>query len=52
MPGGPLNYDQLSVEYGRHRRINPGVLASILERVGARDAPVVLEVGCGTGNYL
>jgi len=52
MPGGTMNYDQLSIEYGRHRRINPGVLATILERVGDREAPVVLEVGCGTGNYL
>ena len=52
MPGGPMNYDQLSIEYGRHRRINPGVLASLLERVGDCNSPVVLEVGCGTGNYL
>jgi SAM-dependent methyltransferase len=47
-----MNYDQLSIDYGRHRRINPGVLASLLERVGESDSPVVLEVGCGTGNYL
>jgi ubiquinone/menaquinone biosynthesis C-methylase UbiE len=52
MPGGPINYDRLSIEYGRHRRINPGVLTALLEQVGGRDAPIVLEVGCGTGNYL
>jgi len=52
MPGGTLNYDQLANEYGRHRRINPGVLAVLLEQVGGRNAPTVLEVGCGTGNYL
>src|SRR5215204_823608 len=52
MPGGTTNYDQLSNDYGRHRRINPGVLSALLEHVGGRDAPTVLEVGCGTGNYL
>lgn len=50
--GGPLNYNQLATAYGRHRRINPGVLEALLERVGSYDAPGVLEVGCGTGNYL
>ena len=52
MPGGPMNYDQLSIDYGRHRRINPGVLSALLECVAGREAPIVLEVGCGTGNYL
>lgn len=50
--GGTLNYNQLATEYGRHRRINPGVLEALLERVGSYGAPGVLEVGCGTGNYL
>lgn len=50
--GGTLNYNQLAAEYGRHRRINPGVLEALLERIGSYDAPGVLEVGCGTGNYL
>ena len=25
MLGGTTNYDQLSNDYGRHRRINPGI---------------------------
>ena len=50
--GGTLNYNQLATEYGRHRRINPGVLEALLEQVGRFEAPGVLEVGCGTGNYL
>lgn len=47
-----LDYNDLAAEYAKHRRIHPGVLQQLGER-GAVDATsAVLEVGCGTGNYL
>ena len=47
-----LNYDRLASEYALHRRIHPGVLHALLERGGVVPAYRVLEVGCGTGNYI
>lgn len=45
-----IDYDQLAADYARHRRVHPGVLQQLQARLepGAR----VLEVGCGTGNYI
>jgi ubiquinone/menaquinone biosynthesis C-methylase UbiE len=45
-----LDYDQLAAEYARHRRVHPGVLRDLVAAVHG-DARV-LEVGCGTGNYV
>ena len=45
-----LDYDRLAAEYAAHRQVHPGVLRALCERVGARHT--VLEVGCGTGNYI
>ncbi len=47
-----LNYDRLASEYARHRCIHPGVLRALLERGGVLSGAGVLEVGCGTGNYV
>jgi ubiquinone/menaquinone biosynthesis C-methylase UbiE len=52
-----LDYDQLAAEYARHRQIHPGVLQALYGAVqslqhAGMDKPRVLEVGCGTGNYL
>ena len=46
----PLNYDQLAAEYARHRLVHPGVLQAL--RRAAHEDDNVLEVGCGTGNYI
>lgn len=43
-----VDYDQDAEEYARHRGTHPGVVAAL---AGAVDG-AVLEVGCGTGNYL
>jgi ubiquinone/menaquinone biosynthesis C-methylase UbiE len=45
-----IDYDQVAADYARHRRVHPGVLERLQARLtsGAR----VLEVGCGTGNYI
>lgn len=45
-----MDYDQLAAEYARHRRVHPGVFQALAE-VAAPDARV-LEVGCGSGNYV
>jgi ubiquinone/menaquinone biosynthesis C-methylase UbiE len=47
-----IDYDDLAAEYARHRRVHPGVLADLVERGRLTPESSVLEVGCGTGNYL
>jgi len=45
-------YKSIAPEYVRHRRVHPEVLRS-LASIGALDShSSVLDVGCGTGNYL
>jgi ubiquinone/menaquinone biosynthesis C-methylase UbiE len=46
----PLDYDQLAAEYARHRQVHPAVLQALCE--AAHEDHSVLEVGCGTGNYI
>lgn len=48
----PLNYDTLSAAYARNRAVHPGVLSALVETGRVTDASHILEVGCGTGNYL
>lgn len=45
-----IDYDDVATAYVQHRRVHPEVLRSLLAAVGP--ASKVLEVGCGTGNYL
>ncbi|MDQ3779708.1 MAG: class I SAM-dependent methyltransferase [Chloroflexota bacterium] len=47
-----LNYNDLAAAYARHRRVHPGVLAALHETAAVTTSSRVLEVGCGTGNYL
>jgi ubiquinone/menaquinone biosynthesis C-methylase UbiE len=52
-----LDYDQLAAEYARHRQVHPGVLQALYQAIqglqqAAQSRPRVLEVGCGTGNYI
>jgi ubiquinone/menaquinone biosynthesis C-methylase UbiE len=47
-----VNYDQAAGSYAAHRRVHSGVLRELYERVGLVPASTVLEVGCGTGNYI
>jgi SAM-dependent methyltransferase len=44
------DYDQLAADYARHRRTHPEVLRRLLAAAGPETR--VLDVGCGTGNYL
>jgi SAM-dependent methyltransferase len=45
-----IDYDQVATEYAQHRCIHPEVLRQLVHGLGP--ASKVLEVGCGTGNYL
>jgi SAM-dependent methyltransferase len=45
-----IDYDRLAAEYARHRRVHPEVLRALTAAITS--ASEVLEVGCGTGNYV
>jgi SAM-dependent methyltransferase len=45
-----FDHDQLASAYARHRKLHPEVFRRLASSVGA--ASRVLEVGCGTGNYI
>ncbi len=47
-----IDYDKIASEYAQHRRVHPGVLESLFSASGVGSASRVLEVGCGTGNYI
>ncbi len=47
-----IDYDKIAAEYARHRGVHPGVLKGLLSTSGVGSASRVLEVGCGTGNYV
>lgn len=49
-----LDYDAAAIaaEYARHRQVHPGVLCDLMETSGLGSGSRVLEVGCGTGNYI
>jgi len=45
-------YQSIAPEYVRHRRVHPEVLRSLILVGELGSASSVLDVGCGTGNYL
>ena len=45
-------YQTIAPDYARHRRVHPGVLNGLISTAQLGPASSVLEVGCGTGNYL
>ena len=54
MPGTHgLKYDHAIAEsYVRHRGVRPEILTPLVEESGIDRGSRVLEVGCGTGNYI
>jgi ubiquinone/menaquinone biosynthesis C-methylase UbiE len=50
--GTMIDYDRIAQEYARHRRVHPEVLRDLLVQSGIDRRSSVLEVGCGSGNYL
>lgn len=47
-----IQYDRIALEYARHRKVHPEVLRSLVSHSGIDGDSRVLEVGCGTGNYI
>lgn len=47
-----LDYNRVADEYARNRQINPEVLQALMSTSSVGKESVVLEVGCGTGNYI
>ena len=47
-----VNYETIAKEYARHRNVNPEVLRSLIDTTGISSSSKILEVGCGTGNYI
>lgn len=47
-----VNYNEIAGEYARYRRVHPDVLRSLQTALPADQPAQVLEVGCGTGNYI
>lgn len=46
------NFNEFATEYAQFRKIDPPVLADLLTTGRVGEDSTVLEVGCGTGNYL
>ena len=47
-----INYDILAAEFAQHRQVQPEVLAQLVSNGEITSGSAVLEVGCGTGNYI
>lgn len=54
VPSNPvsISYDKLAEDYARHRGAHPNVLGRLADFCRAPSPARVLEVGCGTGNYV
>jgi len=46
------DYNSMAEAYGRNRKLHPDVLSTLIERGRLEERSKVLEVGCGTGNYI
>jgi ubiquinone/menaquinone biosynthesis C-methylase UbiE len=47
-----VDYNQLAQDYAKHRQVHPEVMRSLLAGGKLDRQSCVLEVGCGTGNYV
>lgn len=47
-----VDYDQGADDYAAHRRLHTGVYRELCEQTDPGPGSAVLEVGCGTGNYV
>jgi ubiquinone/menaquinone biosynthesis C-methylase UbiE len=52
MQAHAVDYDQAASEYAAHRQVHAGVFRELRARAGLGPDSRVLEVGCGTGNYI
>lgn len=47
-----IDYGAIAAAYARHRQVHPDVLRALIEGGTVSAGARVLEVGCGTGNYI
>jgi len=47
-----VNYDALARDYAQHRRAVPEVIDALIQGGSLSGSSRVLELGCGTGNYI
>jgi ubiquinone/menaquinone biosynthesis C-methylase UbiE len=47
-----IDYDEIAPEYAQRRKLHPGVLKELISQVKPGVKSSILEVGCGTGNYI
>ncbi len=47
-----ISYDQIASDYAVHRRVHPTLFQRLVEFPHLIPGSRVLEVGCGTGNYI
>jgi ubiquinone/menaquinone biosynthesis C-methylase UbiE len=47
-----ISYDQIAADYAAHRNVHAAVLQRLIEFPPITSESHVLEVGCGTGNYI
>jgi ubiquinone/menaquinone biosynthesis C-methylase UbiE len=47
-----VDYDRIASDYAQHRQVHSEVLRGLVSPSGVGRASMVLEVGCGTGNYI
>jgi len=47
-----VDYDNISENYSIYRNASPAVVNHILERIKGKNIKKILEIGCGTGDYL
>ncbi|MDG6994574.1 MAG: methyltransferase domain-containing protein [Nitrososphaerota archaeon] len=47
-----IDYDKMAAEYAKYRDIHPEVFEALISEGKIASSSRVLEVGCGTGNYM
>jgi ubiquinone/menaquinone biosynthesis C-methylase UbiE len=47
-----ISYDTIAADYAIHRNVQPNLLRKLIEFPRIASSSRVLEVGCGTGNYI
>ena len=47
-----VDYDKIASDYAQHRQVHPEVLKHLVSTGNLGRDSKVLEVGCGTGNYI
>jgi protein-L-isoaspartate O-methyltransferase len=47
-----ISYDAIASDYATYRKVHPDLLQRLIELPGIKSTSRVLEMGCGTGNYV